>query len=542
MKRQKKINITKSAKGRFTLIVGDEGAILVKISEGKVVNRIFASAPDEVSTRTMADNFLQSPGYPITVLFDFIDQSYVRQTLPPVSSFSVGKIITRRLNKDFLPDDIKGYVILDREKTGRKDWNYLMVSLPNNGLLQKWINFVVEKENPFGGIGLVPIEVQPMMRAIEKKFLKEKGKNAKPLEWNILVTHNKVGGFRQVVLRNGKLILTRMAQPVGESSPDVIAGNIEQEIINTLEYLKRLGLQDSNTATITVICSEEIKKFLDTNNIKVGENHLLTPYETGNLLGLKDSAQPNDHFGDIIISSFVAKRKKLLLQLNTPYTQKIIKCYNYLKYLKIFFITAILAFIAVSAFNGYEIYVKEQEISKLEETEKGLSSDLAKLKTKSSSIETDANYYNDIVTLVKLMNQPDYNLLEFVNTLSLLGEDSALVQKMEWTLSDLSKSQPTSENRSIKSVIDFHLTASKLSKVDFSANVMGLIGNLKKSFGHFDVTYTDIPGITSEEKEIKSIITQDGNVQDANPQTTQVKDILNVTITGPNSNKVSPTK
>ena len=60
---------------------------------------------------------------------DSIDQVFVQQTLPPVSSMSVQKLINRRLEREFKPEDIKGALVLGKEKTGRKDWNFLMVSV-----------------------------------------------------------------------------------------------------------------------------------------------------------------------------------------------------------------------------------------------------------------------------------------------------------------------------------------------------------------------------------------------------------------------------
>jgi hypothetical protein len=282
----------KSGSVSFVLMVGDEGGILVKLQGKVVVSRLFSASPDVGSLHKFEEELKSHPKAPIMLLFDMMDQTYVRQTLPPVSSFSLDGIITRKLNKDFAADDIKGYVILDREKTGRKDWNYLIVSISNNLILQKWLSFVVERNNPFRGIGLLPLEAQNFIQAYEKVFTKQIDKKRKTssYEWQILVSHNKVGGFRQVVLRNNRLIFTRMAQPFGESAPDVIAGNIEQEMINTLEYLKRLGLQDPNTISIVIMASEEIKNALDPKNIKAGAHHFMTPMQMSEVLNIPDAA------------------------------------------------------------------------------------------------------------------------------------------------------------------------------------------------------------------------------------------------------------
>jgi hypothetical protein len=48
-----------------------------------------------------------------------------------------------------------------------------------------------------------------------------------------------------VILKDGRIIFTRLTQPVGELMTDVIAGNIEQEMASTVEYMKRLSFSPS---------------------------------------------------------------------------------------------------------------------------------------------------------------------------------------------------------------------------------------------------------------------------------------------------------
>ena len=182
--------------GKFVLFLGDEGAILVYLQGKKVLRRLFASSPEPANTRSLLEALSVDPKAPVTMLIDMMDQSFVRQTLPPVTQFSVSKLIKRRLDRDFAADDIKGAIILGREKGGRKDWNYMMVSLANTHLLNKWVELIAERPNPFGGIYLLPIEAELYTKTlVEKLGLKSNS------EWQLLVSHNKVSGFRQVVLQ-----------------------------------------------------------------------------------------------------------------------------------------------------------------------------------------------------------------------------------------------------------------------------------------------------------------------------------------------------
>ena len=239
------------------LFVGDEGAILVYIKGNTVINRQFVPDASDQNLAELRDTIDDDPKAPIVMVIDSMDQTYIQQTLPPVSSFSVKKLIKRRLDRDFGANDIKGAIVLGREQAGRKDWNFLMVSLERSPQINLWLDFVSDLPNRFQGIYLVSIETEIMLKNLEQAMgVPKTGTGSK---WKFFVSHNKVGGFRQVILRNGRIIFTRLAQPIGESTPEVIAGNIEQEMLTTIEYMKRLSFDPNDGLDIYVIASEGVK-------------------------------------------------------------------------------------------------------------------------------------------------------------------------------------------------------------------------------------------------------------------------------------------
>lgn len=516
--------------GSFVLMVGDEGAILVQMQKKRVVKRIFAQSPEAGHTRALQDALNSAPRAPITMLVDMMDQSYVRQTLPPVSSLSVGKIVRRRLEKDFARDDIKGYLLLDREKTGRRDWNYLMVSLANPGLLQKWIAFAVERPNPFRGIGLVPLESQDFINAVARTFLA--GKEDKPREWQMLVSHHKVGGFRQVVLKDGKLIFTRMAQPIGESNPEVIAGNIEQEIINTQEYLKRMGLQDSASLGVTILVSNDIKLLLDRKNIKAGEYHFMTPHEMAQALALTDAAQTEDHFGDVVISAFAGRRRKLMLPLNTPYITKLRRFASYITYVRGAALLALLGLLAWGGMIALDIWDMHSDVQGLEDQQKQLKSGLATIKLQAKSMPKQMNSYIDAMALHKALAKRRYDALAFVGSLSGALADSALIKAMEWTVANpLAVTIKDGEKRQLQVDLEVQLTTPLQSHDAYIASAQKLFADMKRAFPNFELVHSELPGLLSDAKEYKTVL------DDAPAQTAAgndlAKETLKVTLKGP---------
>ena len=229
-------NKGKSIKDQFVLSVGDEGAIFCYFADGKLNNKFYIdspASPDIKLIEKLLDTYKSTPVY---LLVDVIEQNYSQQVLPPVSSFGIRQQVSRRIKRDFQPNDFTNVFFLNRSKEGRKDWNFLFISLANSDPFAKWLEIVLNHENPFMGVYLLPLESTKLIEDIDNKILE-----APSGEWELLVLHNKVGGFRIVAFKNGKLIFTRLAQNlIGDNIPEIIVGNMEQEISNTVEYLRRL--------------------------------------------------------------------------------------------------------------------------------------------------------------------------------------------------------------------------------------------------------------------------------------------------------------
>lgn len=501
----------KSKRSTFVIMVGDEGGILLQLQNKQVIKRIFAPSPEPEHVRTINDLLEKHPKSPVTMLVDMMDQSYVRQTLPPVSSFNVGKIIRRRLNKDFAADDIKGYLIFGREKNGRKDWNYLMASLACPTVLQKWIGFLVERPNPFKGIGLIPLECQPLIKALETTQLAALGKAAKPNEWHILISHHKVGGFRQVVIRGGQLVFTRLAQMVGEPTPEVIAGNIEQEMLNTFEYLKRLGLQDPAALTATIIASGEIKTAFDPKTIRAGQCHFYTPHEAATILAMEQVAKPEDHFGDIVIASYIGRRKKLLLKLYTPYTLRIAKLMRYISAARYAAATAALGILAWAAVVGSDIIDVQGSNADLDITQNSLNAQLTTETEKKKSLPQKVAFYIDVATLFTRLYQPVNDPLIFTHDISKGIEDLALVKSYRWSLSNAFVAAKDSDKKQISADIETVLLTPTEPRKEFVASANRLVEKMGSAFAEYEVTHSDIPGVLADNKELKTVISDTGS-------------------------------
>ena len=308
---------------RFVLLVGDEGGILVYMQGKKMVRRLFAPSPQKDHTAGIAELMRNHPKVPLYILADVLDQQYVRQNFPPVSSFSVSGLVKRRLERDFQPEDLKGSLPLGREKTGRKEWSFLLIALASTPLIQQWLERVMELPNEFRGVYLTPVEGQHYLPVL-RRYLPNPVPQA---PWQLLVTHNKVSGFRQIVLNEGKLVFSRVTQAIDDAVAAVVAGNIEQEVLNTLEYLRRLGFQENNTLEMTVITSAEVREAFDAKRFGLASAVVATPLEVAEAAGLEQAALSADRFGDVVMAACFAQVRTPVLKFETKYGAKLSQLY-----------------------------------------------------------------------------------------------------------------------------------------------------------------------------------------------------------------------
>lgn len=308
-------------KAKFICIIGEDGAVLTYIEGKKMVSRLFAPSclpADRKECDTLLEKY---PNAPLYVLIDSIEQSYTKQVLPAVSPLSIGKLVKKRLERDFAETDIKGAVGVGRMESGRKDWLYMFASLPMTDALVQWLDYLIALPNPFMGIYMLPIEMESFALAL-RDLIYTPDNPVKASDWQFLVTHNKTGGFRQVVLHKKRVVFTRMIRPGKETIPDIIAGNIEQEILNTVDYLRRLSFNDGDVIDTWVIASKDIKHGLRDMKIRGRNIVALTPAEVCSRLRYQEVASESDKFADLLLAAYFANISPQL-RLFIPKTKKL---------------------------------------------------------------------------------------------------------------------------------------------------------------------------------------------------------------------------
>lgn len=467
---------------------------------GKKAERmVFVSSADPDSLSTLSDMFKMDRKAPVSVLLDSIDQSYQSQSFPPVARFSVQKLVAQKLKRDFAPGDITSALPLGREKTGRQDWKFLLISVVPSPQLMQWLDFLLELDNPFDSIYLVPVEAENFMRDLSGK-VKEENKSA----WQMLVIHNKVSGFRQIITRNGRLIFTRLTQStLGENSPLVIAGNIEQEIGSTIEYLKRLSYQESEGLDITVIASPEIVQSIDDSKIGSHRNaRFITPAQAAETVSLPAEHYAENHFCDILFSTYFTRVSKHILKLQTPLSRNIKKYQLGLTAIKYSAISIGAALLIAAAYQGYQWFDSHSSESPIQQSIEISQKEIETIKKETELLPADIEKIEDAVSIYEVFSAQKYLPLDFVRQLAEVNMEGVLVNDIQW------QSDATYERRAAKLTPDIVARAALAFTKKFDTaearlrQINAYLEELRVKFPEYQITNSAIPGTLNEGRGI----------------------------------------
>lgn len=502
-RRKKKTRIRKpsktSAKKKcFVLIVGDEGAILVFMEGNKVVRRLFAPSANPSHSEAITELMKANPNVPVSLLVDVIDQQYVPQNFPPVAKMSVGGLVKRRLERDFQAEDLKGALPLGRDKTGRKEWKFLLVSLAKTPLISEWLDILVELPNEMKGVYLVPIEANNYVQMIERSESTEE-----PMPWQLLISHNKVSGFRQVVMHHEKLVFTRVSQAIDDTVPAVIAGNIEQEIINTIEYLKRLEFRDVAELEATVVVSNDVIDSLDLNRFGFGRSRALSPIVVSELLGMEQAALSADRFGDVVIAAAFGIGKKRTLRFATVYLDKLSMLYKARQGIILGAALLVLLFTGLMVMTTVDIVGNMSELSTMEGKSRGTKNEVEKLRRTVDGLNQDVAFKSAVVAArdayIKDMPEP----LELMAKLAPLSSLTSRMVNLEWSTPVLDKNSgqgtpgtPPKDPVTVNLDVDFALAGGTIELSEKGANEF--TASLKKALPEYTVEVQPFPWVKEE--------------------------------------------
>lgn len=506
-------NFTVTSRKKFALVIGDEGAILAYIEKDAVKSRNFISSASPENLSEFSAILAKDPSAPIYMIVDSMDQSFIQQSLPPISQFGLKKMIKQRLERSLGKDTIKGYLMLEREKTGRRDWNFLMVSLEKSPQIVTWLDFLESVENRLENIFLLSVESENIIKTIDnvvhskKKTIGKDEKTPANDVWKFFVSNNKVGGFRQVILKNGRMVFTRLGQSVGDTTPEVIAGSIEQEMASTIEYMKRLSFNPQDGLDVYIVASEDVGNAIDTTKIPSKNIYKLTPFDVAGFLEIPNAAKQTDQFGDIVMSVAIANSRKHRMPLSIPQAEKVNTFFKALIYQRVLAFAIAFMLISYGIVQFLNFAQKYNQELNLERTKSEHKAKLDKLNAEIAQSGVDIKKVNETVTLYNNIIRLNTDPLPLLHRLRSLILPSVIIRDVSWRISNDETPVAAPANGDAESektgIFTFTLRFPEIASTDeeFAAIARKVIKDLRAALPDYRIVYLKLPDALSKKNE-----------------------------------------
>ncbi len=299
---------------RYVIVIGDDGAVMSHVVGRSVRKRLYAPGPTSDAARTMIATLREEPNTAVYVLIDVLEQHYREVDIPNVSPLDRPKIIRRKLALAFPDDPLTGSMPTMAEE-GATEKRSLFVGVPRHKELELWINMLTAAGNPVDGISLLPVEAVRLAETLRSTAPKAEDQQR---QWRLLLSRQRTGGFRQVIIQNRKLVFTRLTPSLPSDVPTAeVVENIEREFASTVSYLRRLSFSEADRIELTIIANPDVCAELDPRRLRIRQVRSLTPAQAASQIGLDQVADEEDGFADVLYAAWFAQRRPVM-KLNGP--------------------------------------------------------------------------------------------------------------------------------------------------------------------------------------------------------------------------------
>ena len=298
---------------RFVLAIGNEGGLLVHLAGGALQERWQVAGHDEAALQTLRRALAGAPRCPLVVVGDLLEQSYRKEAVPRLNPRDRAKVLGRRLERAFPETPLKAALRLADDPEEPRRQNYLMVGLPGAADWDRWLGFLRQVDNPVPALTLLPVEAAGMVGRLVRALAPAE---RPPHDWAILISRQGTGGFRQIVVHQGELALTRLTPGLAaEAGAAEIAREMRRELKATLGYMTRLGYRAGSSLDLVVLGGAELGAALDDPESMPGRLTVVDAAAAARALGLAVPGEVKDDDGALLGCLWVGRQRRPALQL-----------------------------------------------------------------------------------------------------------------------------------------------------------------------------------------------------------------------------------
>ncbi|MCE3255864.1 MAG: hypothetical protein K0R25_1358 [Rickettsiaceae bacterium] len=344
-------------KKKFTISIGEYGAIVVLHDGKKIQNKILVSTLNDENKKHLKELFTKHKLVPTYVLLDTVDQNYRRVTYPLVNVFDFHKIAKRNLEKDKSKTE-SFYNYYGTQNKKQRKWECVFISAQHSTEVDNWVEFLLEMPNQLVGVYMLPIESHHLLTSIIETIKTDHKIKIDDKTIFSFIVDNKISGVRHIVFNNQMIVFTRVVNYNFDDQN--FPHQFEQDILHANEYLKMIfqNLRLQDIVTINILPDEVIEKIKHIGNKEV--NFIsYSPHQISTKLGLVNATSKSAaNFSDIVIANYFANSSKKICRFMNPHISFFDKMHmlvKFLSYAQIILIAGIFLTLAKSLIEKYNL-------------------------------------------------------------------------------------------------------------------------------------------------------------------------------------------
>ena len=292
---------------KYFLILGDTGVMCLYVRDNVLISSLYVSDDDTSELDVLLDKDKRAK---ILIVLDHADMSFSVHSLPAIGFLGIHQIINKKMRREYKSFDLQGAIKIGVSEEKKRHFDYGFVLSKVSGRLEKWTNYVLERDNNFAGFTVASLEYARIF--VDMLTKATDGSNNDKMKWHIVVVHVK-GAFRQIALKNKKMIFTRLIHIFNEDENTSISEKIYEEIQNSVQYLGRFGYTKDDILNVHIIASEEWLEKIDHKS--KGDIICLTPEEVAKKIGIRLPELIEDRCCENLLGCYLINRgEKLCLK------------------------------------------------------------------------------------------------------------------------------------------------------------------------------------------------------------------------------------
>jgi hypothetical protein len=481
----------------IVITIGNYGTVVALHNGRSIENKIFLNELNSASKDELKSFFNKNKSVSVYVLLDTIDQSYKKKVYPAIRRGDLNRIIKRDMASDGDKESLKSFILLNTKKSGTSRWESLFVTSATSETINKWFEFILEMQNRFVAIYMLPVEAHSLFKKIKSDIkLKSRVQNKKN-DLYCFVMQNKVSGIRQIVFSDQGIVFTRVVNYNFEQAD--FLEKYEQDIYSTFEYLKRLfpellisELDIVNIFSTSVL--ESIKKINSTDLNFVN----YTPFEAAQKAGYGKIMPENSQYCDMILSKVFSDGKKIL-KFTIP---KIIALEKFFLTLRFSYYLNLFLAIGVCMVLVYSIFSQDKvgEAIEAAETQKFASiQELGRIKKAAledmqgeNEEDLDIKQVTDFGKMEEALGSIGINYIDFYTKMKFLKDFNVILTEYNYVIPEFNFRSPSSNPN-----YNTNLNGSILNKSgdieDLFKEFDTLVVEVKKNLNKNTIRYDDLP-------------------------------------------------